>query len=252
MHQDSDSTLFRPRDVLLSLVLLTRLPLPALDKDAFSRSAAACWAYPVAGLVVSLLAGLVWALGTAVGMGPALVAGLSLGTIAMITGSLHEDGLADTADGLWGSSERARRLEIMKDSRIGSYGVLALIFVVGLRWMGLAEAGFAALVAAACLSRAILPLIMALGPYARPDGLARSVGQPRMETATVALGLGVLFAWLSIGLWGALLCLILTAAIAFGLRSLAQTKIGGVTGDILGATQMLTECAIFLAIAAAQ
>jgi hypothetical protein len=114
--------LFDPRDISRALGLLSRLPV----RPDGQRGAQSVWAFPIVGLIVALIVGSGAALGLAMGLAPALAAGLALFLQIMITGAMHEDGLADTFDGLWGGWEAERRLEIMKDSRIGAYGVIAL------------------------------------------------------------------------------------------------------------------------------
>ncbi|MFT7596440.1 MAG: adenosylcobinamide-GDP ribazoletransferase, partial [Paracoccaceae bacterium] len=134
---ENDKPPFAVSDVAVAFVLLTRLPLPTLPDHAFARQAHAAWAFPLVGLVVALLAGgMGWA-ALRLGLPASIAAGLVLGAQIMLTGAMHEDGLADTADGLWGGFNADRRLEIMKDSAIGTYGVLALILSLGLRWAAL-------------------------------------------------------------------------------------------------------------------
>ena len=198
MENPRDTALMRPADLLVAGAMLTRLPLPHAPDAAFARQAAASWAYPVIGGVLGLLAATIWALCGALGLPDMLTAGLTLAALTVMTGALHEDGLADTADGLWGGRDATRRLEIMKDSRIGSYGVLALIFGTGLRWTALTAAGPAALIAACALSRGMLPALMHAIPFARADGLARSVGAPTRQTAGMAVALALLVAALGL------------------------------------------------------
>ena len=242
----------KPVDLLLALVLLTRLPLPHLSQESFARQARATWAFPVAGLVVGGLASLLgmvalhwWS--------PILAAGLALALQVVLTGAMHEDGLADTADGFWGGFERARRLEIMKDSHIGSYGVLALILGIGLRWAALTtlfEAGLIwAPVALGVLSRAAMPVLMASLPNARGSGLSQSVGRPAPGTVLAGLALALALAVLAIG-WGALPAALLCVPVVLALRALAKAKIGGQTGDVLGATQQVSELSLALALIA--
>jgi len=167
---------------------------------------------------------------------------------------LRSHGLADSADGFWGGQTRARRLEIMKDSRIGSYGVLALVLSLGLRWGALAailEAGglFAPLIAVAVLSRAPMAVLMAALPNARGAGLAQSVGRPGQDSATLGLLLALGLAFMALG--GAVLAPLFWAALAsIALAAAAKAKIGGQTGDILGAAQQVAEIAALLALAA--
>ncbi len=239
-------------DPLLSLVLLTRLPLPPLSKESFSRQARAVWAFPVAGLVVGTLASLCGLLALC-WWPPLVAAGLALAVQVLVTGALHEDGLADTADGFWGGFERARRLEIMKDSHIGSYGVLALILGIGLRWAvltALFDAGLIwAPVALGVLSRAAMPVLMASLPNARGSGLSQSVGRPPRGAVLTGLALALVLAVLAIG-WSALPAALLCVPAVLGLRALAKVKIGGQTGDVLGACQQVTELGVALALLA--
>jgi len=243
--------LARPGDVAEALALLTRLPVPAVTAP---RGARAAWAWPLAGAAVAVIAGLVGWAALALGLAAPLAAGLILATQIAVTGALHEDGLADTADGLWGGHDPARRLEIMKDSRIGAYGVLALVLSLGLRWLALAaivEAGglFAPLIAAAVLSRAPMAVLMAAMPNARGAGLAASVGRPAQDTASLAALLALALAFPLIG-WGLLASVFWAALATIALAALAKDKIGGQTGDILGASQQLAEIAALMALAA--
>ena len=148
-------------DIVAAGTLLTRLPLPQAPDEAFERQAENAWAFPIVGLVVGMATCIVGAIGFWLGLNAAIIAGLMLATSMIMTGGMHEDGLADCADGFWGGFDPVRRLEIMKDSQIGTYGVLAIVIVTGLRWMALSAAislGFAlSVIAAAVLSRGVLP-----------------------------------------------------------------------------------------------
>ena len=248
--RENDTPLIRAMDVPVALVLLTRLPLPSLPKSAFERQAQAAWAFPLVGLVVGCVAALVALIGLGAGLSAGVVAGLCLAAQIVVTGAMHEDGLADTADGFWGGWTHERRLEIMKDSQIGTYGVLALILSVGLRWSALTvilQLGVWPILAVAVLSRAALPLMMRL-PQARPGGLSDSVGQPPLAAAGVSLAIGLGALVLIAG--GATAPLILAAILATtACAALARAKIGGQTGDVLGATQQVTEISALLALA---
>ena len=246
--------LVTPADAVAALGLLTRLPLPErLVIAGAARGAAAAWAYPLAGAVVGAMAAGVLILGHGLGLGAGPAAGLALAVAVIVTGGLHEDGLADTADGLWGGRDAARRLAIMTDSRIGSYGVLALVLSLILRWSCLtvlADTGMAAtLVAVGAASRAALLLPFGLLPPVRPGGLAARTGRP--GRATIALG-GAVAAVICLALLGPGGLAILGAAGLAGLAAMAiaRAKIGGQTGDILGATQQLAEIAALLTLAA--
>jgi adenosylcobinamide-GDP ribazoletransferase len=166
----------RVEEARLALMLLTRLPAGRLADPAPSL-AAARWAYPLVGLVTGGLAAAAHAGALALGFGPLVAALLALTTAALVTGALHLDGLADFADGIGGGRDRAHCLEIMRDSRIGSYGVIALVLATGARRgraCGTARgAAPATLLLAATGSRLAMLVVLDRLPPARPDGLGR-------------------------------------------------------------------------------
>jgi len=129
------SPLLLPTDITAALGLLSRLPVPVDGAKAAARGAAAAWAYPVAGFVIGALMALIASMALWLGLSAPIAAGLALTAGVIVTGAMHEDGLADSADGLWGGWEPAGRLEIMKDSHIGVYGVCALVLSLLLRWL---------------------------------------------------------------------------------------------------------------------
>lgn len=248
----SPSAGFPVWDIPVALALLTRLPLPRLPDAAFARQARAAWAYPVVGLIVGGLAVLAGWLAQGLGLPVAAAAGLVLLVQVAVTGAMHEDGLSDTVDGLWGGHTRERRLEIMRDSRTGSYGILALIFGVGLRWIavsGLLALAPGAVIAAAVLSRGFMPCVMAALRHARSDGLAHRVGRASWATAGTALLLGLILA-LAVGGWVVLVPGLIAALAVAALALIARAKIGGQTGDILGATQQVGEIVLLLGLLA--
>ena len=241
-------------DLPAALGLLTRLPVRVDTDAAVARGARAAWAWPLAGAVVAVIAALSGAAALRLGLPPAIVAGLVLALQIIITGAMHEDGLADSADGLWGGWTRDRRLEIMKDSHIGTYGVLALILSVGLRWQALqALIGLGwlwpAVIVAAMLSRLPMLALLHLLPAARPNGLGRSVGVPPRNTVVLAAGIALGCTLLLVGPWA--LALVLTVgATAVGWAAIAIAKIDGHTGDILGGAQQLAEVTALLTLLA--
>ena len=239
-----------PSDLLSAFALLSRLPLP----NHQGTGAASAWAWPLVGAVLGGFGAALASAALWLGVTPGVTAVLVLALGAMLTGGLHEDGLSDTADGLYGGWTKARRLEIMKDSRVGSYGVLALVLVVLARWSALTAllvfgGHWAALVATGALSRAPMALVMALLPNARGEGLSHATGRPSQTAALVALGLATALAALLVG-WTALPM----AAAALGAGVLlsvsALRRIGGQTGDILGASQQLAEVACLAVLSA--
>ena len=187
----------------------------------------AAWAYPLVGLGVALLMILtVWG-AMAFGLPAQIAAVLALLTALLTTGAMHEDGLADCADGFWGGWTPERRLEIMKDSQIGTYGVLGLLVSFGVRWQAvvlLIEAdALVALFTVAVLSRAAMVWMMHLLPNARRTGLSQQTGRPTHVTVYAALGIGAASAVLSFGA-AAIIPVMLVGAVTFALSKLARSK----------------------------
>ncbi|MEO1548918.1 MAG: adenosylcobinamide-GDP ribazoletransferase [Pseudomonadota bacterium] len=239
-------------DLWAAFSLLTRLPVPVDHDRAGARAAQAIWAYPLVGAVVSALGvGIVfglWGLGV-----PPLAAALCglMGTI-LITGALHEDGLADCADGLMGGATAERRLEIMRDSQVGSYGALALVCSVGLRAVCLASLvpqGLWGAIVVGALSRGALVAVAVGVRDARDSGLGAGFGRPSGPALGLCAGLCVLAA-LGLGPLSALAVLLAGGTAAAALALCAQRLIGGRTGDVLGGTQQMFEMAGLLALTA--
>jgi len=250
------------RDAAFSIVFFTRLSLPGVDLSD-RRLADAIWAAPVAGWAVALVGGATFALAGALGLAPGPAAALALAAVMAATGCLHEDGLSDTADGFGSSRDRQRTLEIMRDSRIGTYGAVALGLSMLLRWSALANLGgpasadgaggaatvLIALLAAHGASRALLPPFMRALPPARSDGLAASTGVVEGPVVGSALALGAL-SLLPLGPGAAALTAVLLAASFLLMRAICLKKIGGQTGDTLGALQQVAEIVVLLAASA--
>lgn len=236
-------------DMALCLVFFTRLPLPALDfRDR--TLAQAIWAAPFAGLVVALAGGAVYALATACGLSALPASALTLSAILVTTGCLHEDGLSDVADGFGGGRTRERKLEIMRDSRTGSYGAAVLGLSLLLRWSALSELTGAfhvvlALVAAHMASRGMMGAFMHLLPSARSDGLAAGAGTVSAETATAGAAIGVI-ALLLLGISGAIAGVLVLVVLFWAFRALCLRQVDGYTGDTVGALQQLGEIAVLL------
>lgn len=247
-------------EFLAALAFLTRLPLGMVQADeplpkAQPTLAEASWAFPLAGLVVGGIGGIAYAIASALAL-PALAAALiAIATTAFVTGALHEDGLADTADGFGGGATREQKLDIMRDSRIGTFGVLALIVCVGLRAAAIADIGtrwhvFAALLAAHALARGVLPAAMHRLDPARDDGLGASAGRPEQNQVLIALAIALVIAVVAVGLRPGLSAAIVAGLIAIAIGWLARRQIGGQTGDVLGAIEQGAETAALLAAAA--
>jgi adenosylcobinamide-GDP ribazoletransferase len=242
-------------DVKTALQFLTRLPVRAPPGAGMGGVAQAAWAFPLVGLVVGMAGAVTFALAEEVGLPPAIAAILAIAATILLTGALHEDGLADLFDALGGHAGRARALEIMRDSRIGTYGTLALLVSLSLRATALATlahpwAAGTALVVAGCTSRALMALLMAVQQPARTDGLGAAAGRVTTMRAVLAglLAAASLLACPSLASAGTVLA---ASILAFLLTERwTRRRLGGFTGDTAGATQQLCETACLLALAA--
>lgn len=252
-------------DVLVCLRFWSRLPAPALarekDPHGLPDFARVTRVLPIAGAIIGLVGALVFLAARSLGLPGSAASGLALVALVIATGAFHEDGLADSADGLGGGMTRQRKLEIMKDSRIGTFGGAALVLSLGLRWSALAAidasqgalAAAAAIVAIGGLSRmtALIPAI-ALEP-ARADGAAQAAGAPSRTSFIIGMALAIVLSGvLVIETSGAVRWLAgIAAAIlaATAMTWIAKRQIGGQTGDIAGASQQLAEIAFLLALA---
>jgi adenosylcobinamide-GDP ribazoletransferase len=235
-----------------AFVLLTRLPLGRLGHGS---APPAPWAFPLVGLVVGLLAGLVLRLAEFQKLPPLLAAGWAVVALLLLTGALHEDGLADTADGLGGGRTAARKLEIMRDSRIGSFGALALGCSLLLRVVALAAlpAGrvIPALVVTAAVARAAMLIPLLLLPPARPDGLGAGMAVGSRPASILGLLLAAVGALALLPARPALLLLLAVGVGALLMSAFARRQIGGHTGDVLGAVEQIGECLGLTILAAA-
>ena len=242
----------RTAEVRLALLLLTRLPAGRLAEPV-PPIAAARWAFPLAGAVVGLLTWAVHAGALALGVPAGAAAVLALAAGALVTGGLHLDGLADLADGAGGGRDRARRLEIMRDSRIGSHGAAALILALALSGSALAALGPAAtcgaFVAVGAASRLVMVILLASLPPARADGLGQSAAASGADARLwAAAGIAAFLCALAPA---PLAMLVAAGAAALAVGLLARQTLGGQTGDVLGAAQVLAEAAAWTALAAA-
>lgn len=233
-------------DVMMAAaIFLTRLPLPfsrPMTPDLFGRAMG--W-FPLIGAGLGLGAGIAFALLGGFGLPPLLAAVLTVTLLIGVTGALHEDGLADVADGFGGGGDRERKLEIMRDSRLGVYGGLALVLSVALRVAALAAlpsawAAIKALTVAGALSRAAMVAVSHWLPPARTDGLSATLGGPAKGATVMALAIAIGVAFALLG-FKSVLVLAVAGAATFAMLRLAAVHIGGQTGDVLGATQQVVE-----------
>jgi adenosylcobinamide-GDP ribazoletransferase len=241
-------------DLRIAVAFLTRVPMPHPDGPSPANFARANRVFPMVGAAIGSTVGLVYLGLLEIGL-PALgAAALALGASASLTGALHEDGLADVADGFGGGRSKAAKLEIMLDSRLGTYGALILLvsFVAKLSALtALPKASvLPSLMAAHALARSILPVMAMTMPYARKEGLAATAGRPDPTTAAAALALGLVITFLALPWPEAVGATVVTAIGAAGIAALAQWQIGGQSGDVLGAAEQVDETAILLLLAA--
>jgi len=259
------------QDIRSALRFLTRLPLPRApepaEPDFFDEAeeegreasapkplGRAVRAFPLIGALLGIAAGFAFAIATGVGL-PALVAGvIAVALLALMTGALHEDGLADMADGFGGGQTVEKKLAIMRDSRIGAYGVMALVMVLAAKVGAVADLQdigvvMSGLICAAATSRAAMPAMMRWLPAARPDGLGADAGRPSSEHVWTGIIIAVILSVLLLT-WSGLVALLIAALGAYAVGLMARRQIGGHTGDVLGGTQQLSELLFLLALAA--
>lgn len=266
------------KSMILALQLLTRLPIPVrIDADMKLYARAQVF-YPLCGLVVGLLSFLAWRLGVFVSDGSYLVAALLAAlAMALTTGALHLDGLSDSADGLLSSREPERMLEIMKDSRMGVMGAMALVFDIVARLVfvsQMGEAAWLALLAAPIAAKSAVSAAAWSSPYARKEGLGQSITEYTKLSGVLA-NIGVALACVAVvftapiyvihvrmafaGIlgsdwrfvpstlgWACLASPLVAGLLGFALARLVTKRLGGVTGDIYGAVNEIVELLIFL------
>ncbi|SDP00745.1 cobalamin-5'-phosphate synthase [Phyllobacterium sp. YR620] len=244
-------------ETMRALAFLSRLPVSSRwFRDYDGALASSVRGFPLAGIIIALPAALVLLVTSSL---PAFASALLVtAVLAVTTGALHEDGLADVADGFYGGNSPQRRLEIMRDSAIGSYGTLALIFSVLLRTALLAtvigEVGslqaLAVLIGTEAASRAALAKFWQSLPSARPGGVADRAGVPTTNAANSALAIGGVVLAVGYGFAAGILAVIAAGALAtlvfFGFAALCRAKIGGQTGDTLGALQQFVSISLLL------
>ncbi len=241
-------------DLRTATAFLTRLPMPHPDGASPANFVRAHRLFPLVGAVIGGAVGLACLALRAWGVPDLAASALALGAGALLTGALHEDGLADVGDGFGGGRDASAKLEIMRDSRLGTYGALTLMvsFVAKLSALSVLRDALVvqSLIAAHALARGVLPAMAMSLPYARKDGLAANAGQPGFGVTATAAGSALVIAWLALPWRMALGAALAAAASAIGMRLLAQRQIGGQTGDVLGGTEQVAETFILVLLAA--
>ncbi|MEL6529514.1 MAG: adenosylcobinamide-GDP ribazoletransferase [Pseudomonadota bacterium] len=240
---------------LAAWVFLTRIPLPPLDLDEKHFAQATAY-YPLVGLLIGFIGAAGYAIGYLI-EGPIIGALLAIASTVVATGAFHEDGLADLFDGL-GAQTKERMLEVMRDSRLGTFGAVSLMIVLALKGATLASfEPYLALVAlplAHTVSRFSAVVVIATSSYSRAEGAAKPVAKGISRSALL-IGAGTSIA--ALATFAAVVSPVLAGLAVLGMavghgltRFLFERKLGGYTGDCLGAVQQVSELGLYLAIAA--
>ncbi len=246
-------------DMMRSLAFLSRINIaPSWFEGGSGKLADNVRGFPLAGALLSLPAAALLAICWLINLDEFVTATLVVITLIVTTGALHEDGLADVADGFFGGGTAERRLEIMKDSSIGSYGALALILTALLRIALLTTIldevdlfqTVLIVIGTEAASRGLLVKFWQILPSARKGGVADTAGSPDASAANFALIFAIVAGSITLGLAGGPLAIVVAALLttfAFvGFSRFCQDKIGGQTGDTLGALQQLTTITLQL------
>jgi adenosylcobinamide-GDP ribazoletransferase len=234
-----------------AVAFFTRIPVASSAAGDAALTDAA-WAFPLAGAGIGAVVAFAFLTAQLIRLGDLPSALLAVLVGLFLTGALHEDGLADSADGIFGGGNRTQRLEIMRDSRHGTFAVLALVLSVALRAGALAQIGevlFAglALVAAHAGSRALLPAAMWALKTARANGLGADAGRPRPLRVIAGLVIALIIAAAALGPLRGIIAMAVASLAVAAAAVMAQRRIGGYTGDVLGALQQIGEIAILFA-----
>ncbi|MBL0374870.1 adenosylcobinamide-GDP ribazoletransferase [Rhizobium sp. KVB221] len=251
-------------DIARSTGFLSRLPVPDRFFSGYDGGMGrAVGAFPIAGLLITIPSAAIFVVLRMASTEPLLAAMIALAVQTLLTGALHEDGLSDTADGVGGGQTRERALEIMRDSRIGSYGASALVISYGIRAAALAsiaallnpiQAGLC-LVAVAALSRTAMVWHWSALPPARRDGVAASAGLPEADAvkaaSVFACVIAVVALWPAAGLVPMFAAFAASIAASWAMTTYIRSRLGGHTGDTIGATQQCAEMAALCSLALA-
>lgn len=232
------------RSLRAAVSFLTVLPLANADGSPGERLGRAY--FPAIGALVGLAAAAVFVVTTALST-PLLAAAAAVAALSALTGAIHLDGLADSADGLLARGDVARRLEVMRDPRLGSYGVTAVVLVLVLEVAALSSMAPAraivALVIAGALSRLATLSVLVFTPYVRSTGLGVAAWDPKHRPIDLAVGAGATAIVCLLDWRRALVAVVMVSLTALIVVVLARRRIGGATGDVCGATAELCELA---------
>jgi len=260
--QMNDSAIRILYSTVRGLGFLTRLPLDKKWFENNSQISADAYAFPFAGCIIGFIAAVVLLVAAILGFSPLAAASFAVLVLVILTGALHEDGLSDVADAFWALKTSEERLAIMKNSQIGVFGGLALVFAISLRIILLADimtgsglwAAFFILIAVEAASRGVMVWFWCSLPIAKGNGTAATVGEPDKQAGFFAAIVSlVIFAVPVIPAKGFLgfiiaVCFIILCVYAFS--RLCRNKISGYTGDTIGAMQQISTIALLASLAA--
>lgn len=224
-------------------------------KPKKGQLAQAARAFPIVGLGLGLLGGLAYAVADGLNLPPLVAATIAVGTMAFLSGASNEEGLARFGHTLIAGGTRTAQLARLKEEALGGYGTLVLVIAIALRVgaiSAIADSGaaVAAIAASVAASWAAVPSVLYYLPPARRSGFAFQAGRPAGSQAAIAALLGALLALLFLGPVTGVIALVVGAAGAFKFGWFAEKRLGGVTGDVLGAAQQGAEIGLLLAIVA--
>ncbi len=238
------------RSLRAAMSFLTVLPVANADGSSGERLGRAY--FPAIGALIGLVAGATFAILSAV-TSPLLAAACAVAFLCVLTGAIHLDGLADTADGLLGGGDPSRRLEVMRDPRLGTFGVTAIVVVLLLDVAALSSMsparGLAALVVGGALSRLATLSVIAFIPYVRSSGLGVAAWDARHRGLDLVFGSATALVASVIDWRRALIALPFVGLTAIAVAGLARRRLGGATGDVCGATAELCQLAALLVFA---
>lgn len=242
------------RDFVRAAIFFTRIPFQIDETEAARPLATAAIGFPLAGLMVGVIGAIAFVIANAVGLPQLASALIAVAATALVAGGLHEEGLANAVDGLFSGKDPDDSLRIMRESSLGKFGMLALIFVVGLKVAAIEAlepgAAAASLIGSEVAARTVLPAVLMLIGPARTEGLSFQAGRPRKESLTLALLLGGALTLLMLGIGTGLAAIVVATALCVLMVRIATMRLGGHTGDVLGAIEQITATAVLLTAAA--
>ena len=242
------------RDFVRAATFLTRIPFHIDETEAARPLATAALGFPLVGLMVGVIGAIAFVIANAIGLPQLASALIAVAATALVAGGLHEEGLANAVDGLFSRKDRDDSLRVMREASLGKFGMLALIFVVGLKVAAIEalEPGIAAaaLIGSEVTARTVLPAVLMLAVPARTEGLSFQAGRPRKESVIFTLLLGGALTLLMLGIGTGLVAVVVTAVLCVLMARITTMRLGGHTGDVLGAMEQITATAVLLTAAA--